>query len=193
MAVVRSEGERLHLGAASNYLAGLEAGAEAPVYLDPNPRFRLPADPATPVIMIGPGAGVAPFRAFMQQREAEGASGRNWLFFGDRHFSSDFLYQLEWLRYRKSGLLTRLDVAFSRDQQDKIYVQHRLRENGRELYEWLNDGASVYVCGDARRMAADVHQGLIEIAAQHGALSDDKAKEFVQTLKRDGRYRRDVY
>ncbi len=191
VSVLREEGRRLRLGAASNHLAALEAGAEVQVYLDANPRFRLPDDPATPIIMIGPGTGVAPYRAFLQQREASGAPGRNWLFFGDRHFASDFLYQIEWLRWRKQGLLNRLDVAFSRDQEQKIYVQHRLREQGAEIYRWLVEGAWLYVCGDAKAMAPDVHQALIDIAAAEGGT--EHAQEFVQQLKREGRYRRDVY
>ncbi len=193
VAVVRHGTQRPRFGAASNHLAALKAGDRADVYLDSNPRFRLPDDPAAPIIMIGPGTGVAPYRAFLQQREAEGATGRNWLLFGDRHFDRDFLYQIEWLRYRKSGLLTRLDVAFSRDQADKLYVQHRLREHGAEVYRWLNDGAYLYVCGDAKAMAPDVHRTLIDIAASEGGLSQDQAKEFIQELRRERRYQRDVY
>lgn len=180
-------------GVASNYLAALEEGSTVPVYVDHNKNFKLPADPDTPIIMVGPGTGVAPFRAFLAEREALGASGRNWLFFGDRRFLSDFLYQTEWLAWRKQGLLNRLDVAFSRDQADKVYVQDRMREQGRELYAWLQDGAHFYVCGDGERMAHDVHQTLIDVVRNHGGLSDDAAADYVKQLQRDKRYQRDVY
>jgi sulfite reductase (NADPH) flavoprotein alpha-component len=143
--------------------------------------------------MIGPGTGVAPFRAFLQARAARGARGRNWLFFGDRHFASDFLYQLEWLRYRKQGLLTRLDVAFSRDQAEKRYVQHRMLEAGAELGSWLDDGAHVYVCGDAKAMAPDVERTLKDILARHRGLDEDGAEEALAELRQAGRYQRDVY
>ena len=143
--------------------------------------------------MIGPGTGVAPFRAFMAEREVLAAPGRNWLFFGERHFLSDFLYQTDWLQWRKRGLLTRLDVAFSRDQADKVYVQHRLREQARDVYAWLEEGAHVYVCGDADRMAHDVHQALTDIVREQGGLSADAATEYLKQLQRDKRYQRDVY
>ncbi|MEQ9061738.1 MAG: assimilatory sulfite reductase (NADPH) flavoprotein subunit [Gammaproteobacteria bacterium] len=179
-------------GVASSYLAE-RAGDTLEVYVETNPRFRLPVDDDVPIVMVGPGTGVAPFRAFLQERAARGARGRNWLVFGDRTFRDDFLYQLEWLRYRESGLLTRLDVAFSRDQANKVYVQDRLREAGAELYAWLEEGAHFYVCGDASRMAGDVDTTLGEVIATHGGLSAERAGEYVARLRRDGRYLRDVY
>jgi sulfite reductase (NADPH) flavoprotein alpha-component len=183
----------MHWGAASTWLGERVAtGARVPVYVERNERFRLPADHATPVVMIGPGTGVAPFRAFMQRREAEGATGRNWLFFGERNFRSDFLYQIEWLRHRKSGLLTRLDVAFSRDQDAKVYVQHRMRERAAQLYAWLEDGAHVYVCG-ATRMGDDVHRALVDVVAEASGRGREHGEDYVRTLRRDGRYVRDVY
>jgi sulfite reductase (NADPH) flavoprotein alpha-component len=182
-----------HWGAGSSWLAlDREEGDTLEVRVEPNERFRLPADDA-PVIMIGPGTGVAPFRAFLQARAARGARGRNWLFFGDRHFASDFLYQLEWLRYRKQGLLTRLDVAFSRDQAEKRYVQHRMLEAAAELCSWLDDGAHLYVCGDAKAMAPDVERTLKDILARQRGLDEDGAEEALAELRRAGRYQRDVY
>lgn len=184
---------RPHWGSASTALAALEIGATVAVRVEPNPRFRLPADPAAPVIMIGPGTGVAPFRAFLEHREAVGAAGRNWLFFGDRHFTSDFLYQIEWARWRKSGVLDRMDVAFSRDQAEKVYVQHRVREQARDLYAWLEEGASLYVCGDAARMAPDVHAALAAAIAAAAGTTLERGEEYLKTLRRAGRYQRDVY
>ena len=143
--------------------------------------------------MIGPGTGVAPFRAFVEERAERGASGDNWLFFGARNFSSDFLYQLEWHRHLKQGSLSRLDVAFSRDQANKIYVQDRLRENGNDLYRWLDEGAHVYVCGDAKHMAADVHEALRDVLVAHGGLDDEQAEVRLKELRRSGRYQKDVY
>jgi sulfite reductase (NADPH) flavoprotein alpha-component len=180
-------------GAGSHYLCDLAEGTQAPVFIEPNERFRLPRESSRDVIMIGPGTGVAPFRAFLQQRQAENASGRNWLFFGNPHRHSDFLYQIEWLQALKEGLLTRLDVAFSRDQASKIYVQHRLREHGKEVWDWLEGGAHLYVCGDADHMAPDVHATLIEIAAKHGGQSPEDAAAWLQNLLNEGRYARDVY
>jgi sulfite reductase (NADPH) flavoprotein alpha-component len=183
-----------HWGAASTHMADrLGEGDRVAVYVEPNTRFHLPADDAADIVMIGPGTGVAPFRAFVEEREERGAAGRNWLFFGDRSFGSDFLYQLEWQRHLKSGALARLDVAFSRDQAAKIYVQDRIREQGRELYDWIAGGASLYVCGDAKRMAADVEQALVEVIARHGATGMDEAKTRLRELRRGGRYQRDVY
>lgn len=185
---------RERMGLASTFLADRVAeGETVPVYVERNKHFKLPPDPDTPVIMIGPGTGVAPFRAFMAEREETGAAGRNWLFFGDRHMTTDFLYQREWLRYRKEGLLTRLDVAWSRDSAEKDYVQHRMHDNARELYAWLQDGAHLYVCGDAQRMAHDVHQALLDIVAAQGGLSPDDAGTYVKQLQKDRRYQRDVY
>ena len=145
------------------------------------------------MIMVGPGTGVAPFRAFLEEREVSGARGRNWLFFGDRHFHTDFLYQREWLDYRKNGLLTRIDVAFSRDEEKKTYVQHRMLEKSRDFYAWLEDGAYFYVCGDAERMAPDVHEALLTIVEKEGKMSRENAVEYMRNLQQSRRYQRDVY
>ena len=195
VAVVRYESHgHQRQGVASTFLADrVNESGQVPVYVNSNPNFRLPKDPDTPIIMIGPGTGVAPFRAFLAEREATGASGRNWLFFGDRNFSSDFLYQREWLDHRKNGLLTRIDVAFSRDDADKIYVQHRMLEKSRELYGWLEEGAHFYVCGDAERMAPDVHETLLSIVAKEGGFSRERAEDYVKELQSAKRYQRDVY
>ncbi len=193
-AVRYSAHERERAGVASTWLADrLSEDSKVPVYIDGNKNFKLPADDNTPIIMIGPGTGVAPFRSFMQEREERGAKGRNWLFFGDQHFLSDFLYQVEWLGWRKSGLLTRLDVAFSRDQVEKIYVQHRLRQNAIEIWNWLQEGAHIYVCGDADNMAPDVNEALLDIISQEGGKNRDEANEYLRQLTRDKRYQRDVY
>ena len=162
-------------GVGSTFLAD-RIGEETtiPVYIDRNNNFKLPADPATPIIMIGPGTGIAPFRAFVEEREAVGASGKNWLFFGDQHFETDFLYQTEWQRYLKSGVLTRMNVAFSRDQEQKVYVQHLMAEHGKELYAWLQEGAYLYVCGDEKRMAHDVHEALLKIVASESGIGQCK-------------------
>jgi len=180
-------------GAGSRYLSGSEEGAQVPVFIEANERFRLPADSARDVIMVGPGTGVAPFRAFVQQRQADGATWRNWLFFGNPHRHSDFLYQTEWLQAAKDGALTYLDVAFSRDQAEKVYVQQRLREHGAEVWQWLQGGAHFYVCGDAERMAGDVQRALADIAAEHGGKTPEDAAQWVKTLLLEGRYARDVY
>ncbi|MCB8879232.1 flavodoxin domain-containing protein [Acidisoma cellulosilytica] len=168
-------------------------GGSLKVYLKPNPHFRLPADPDRAVIMIGPGTGVAPFRAFMQEREAIGATGKNWLFFGNRHFTNDFLYQLEWQDWKKSGLLTRIETAFSRDQREKVYVQNRIWEQRRELYRWIQNGAAIYVCGDANAMAKDVNHALIRVIADQAGIDETAAAAKLDTIRRDGRYLRDVY
>ena len=182
-----------HRGAASAFLAAAGDDARLPVFIESNERFRLPADASRDVIMIGPGTGVAPFRAFVQERQASGAGGRNWLFFGNRHFRHDFLYQVEWQEALRSGSLDRLDVAFSRDTSSRDYVLHRVREHGRELHAGLRDGAHVYVCGDAAHMARDVHQTLLEIIAEHGHLPEDEARAWLAELLQQGRYARDVY
>jgi sulfite reductase (NADPH) flavoprotein alpha-component len=185
---------RARLGVASTWLADrVQPGDTVPVFIEANENFRLPADPQAPVIMIGPGTGVAPFRAFLQEREVQGATGRNWLFFGDRHFHTDFLYQTEWQAWLKAGLLTRMDVAFSRDQAQKVYVQDRLRERGDELYAWLQSGAHLYVCGDATAMAADVHAALRDIVATEGGLDAEAAEDYLRELARGRRYQRDIY
>ena len=183
----------LRWGAASHFLAMQDEGAKLPVYIERNERFRLPRDESRDLIMIGPGTGVAPFRGFLQDRIATGARGRHWLLFGNPHFRSDFLYQLEWQRALKQGQLHRLDVAFSRDSVAKTYVQHRLREHGRELYAWLENGAHLYVCGDATRMARDVHATLLSVIATHGGKDEDGATDYLAELQRQGRYARDVY
>ncbi|WP_043290344.1 assimilatory sulfite reductase (NADPH) flavoprotein subunit [Pseudoxanthomonas spadix] len=180
------------LGSASGYLAALAEGDHAPVYIEANDRFRLPADPARDIIMVGPGTGVAPFRAFVQERAETGAAGRNWLFFGSQHFNSGFLYQSEWQDALRRGELDRLDLAFSRDQAHKLYVQHRLRERGRQVYEWLQSGAHLYVCGSIA-MGKDVHAALQDIVAEHGALDAQDAHDFLTALQSEGRYARDVY
>lgn len=181
-------------GVASGLLAeGVEPGETLPVHIQSNPHFRLPADDATPIIMVGSGTGIAPYRAFMQEREARGADGPSWLVFGDRNFQSDFLYQIEWQGFLKDGVLSRMDVAFSRDQAEKIYVHHRMREHAAELYQWLEEGAHFYVCGDATALAPDVHRALIDIVAQQGGVGNEKAEEYVRELQRDGRYQKDVY
>ncbi len=180
-------------GTASNFLARSDEGATVPVFIERNERFRLPSDGSRDVILIGPGTGVAPFRAFVQERADNEASGRNWLFFGNPHAHSDFLYQLEWQDALKSGALHRLDLAFSRDQPHKIYVQDRLRERGADVFAWLQSGAHLYVCGDATRMAKDVHAALLEIIATHGGKSADEAGDYLNDLQAQGRYARDVY
>jgi sulfite reductase (NADPH) flavoprotein alpha-component len=182
-----------HLGAASSFLAAAGDDQRVPVFVEPNERFRLPADASRDIIMIGPGTGVAPFRAFVQERQAVGATGRNWLFFGNRHFAQDFLYQTEWQQALEDGALHRLELAFSRDSAAKTYVQNRLREHGRELYAWLRDGAHLYVCGDATHMAKDVHEALVDVAVAHGGLSDEDARGWLAELLQEGRYARDVY
>jgi sulfite reductase (NADPH) flavoprotein alpha-component len=166
-----------------------------PAYVQESRTFRLPKDPSTDIIMCGPGVGLAPFRAFIEQRGLDGATGRNWLFFGEQHRATDFLYGEEWHEYQRKGSLHRLDLAFSRDQSQKVYVQHRMLEQARELWAWLQNGAYFYVCGDARHMAKDVHQTLIDIARQQGGLSPEAAADYVNVtlMKTERRYLRDVY
>ncbi len=163
------------------------------VYVNGNPNFRLPADPNAPIIMVGAGTGVAPFRSFLEDREDAGANGRAWLFFGDRRFHTDFLYQTDWLRWRKLGVLTRMDVAFSRDTAQKCYVQHRMLEQSRDIYAWLQEGAYFYVCGDEKRLAPDVHRALTDIVRQEGGLTEQQARDYVANLQQQNRYQRDVY
>lgn len=171
----------------------LEAGETLPVYIQHNSNFRLPENPDTPIIMIGPGTGVAPFRAFLGEREETGAEGKSWLFYGDQHFATDFLYQIEWQRWLKDGVLTRMDVAFSRDTDKKVYVQHRMLEKSKELYQWLQEGACVYVCGDEKKMAHDVHSALGTILEQEGGMSPEEAAEYLTLMQQQKRYQRDVY
>lgn len=180
-------------GVASGLLADrAEPDTTLPVYIQSNAHFRLPGDDA-PIIMIGAGTGVAPYRAFLQEREARGAGGKSWLFFGDRNFRTDFLYQTEWQGWLKDGTLSRMDVAFSRDGAAKTYVQHRMKEQARDLFGWLEDGAHVYVCGDAANLAPDVHQALIDIVAGEAHTGHEAAEDYVRTLQADHRYQRDVY
>ncbi|WP_405078456.1 NADPH-dependent assimilatory sulfite reductase flavoprotein subunit [Pectobacterium carotovorum] len=193
--VVRYEYEgRERAGGASSYLADrLSEDDEIRVFIEHNDNFRLPANSDAPVIMIGPGTGIAPFRAFMQQRDADGAEGKNWLFFGNPHFTEDFLYQVEWQRYVKDGLLTNIDLAWSRDQAHKVYVQDKLREKGAEVWRWIQDGAHLYVCGDANRMAKDVERALLDVIVEHGGMDSEQADEFLSDLRLERRYQRDVY
>ena len=187
-------GRRKRLGVASTYLAErIAPGAAIKVYVQKAHAFGLPADPSVPIIMIGPGTGVAPFRAFLQERKATGASGRNWLFFGHQRSNCDFFYEDELRNLKTAGVLTRLSLSWSRDGKDKIYVQDRMRELGREVWSWLADGAQLYVCGDAKRMAKDVELALVDIVAQHGARSPEEAAAFVANLKKVGRYQQDIY
>ena len=181
-----------HGGAASGFLAAREEGDQVPVYIEANDRFRVPADGSRDILMIGPGTGVAPFRGFVQERAETGARGRNWLFFGAQHFNHGFFYQSEWQDALRSGELHRLDLAFSRDQARKIYVQDRLRERGREVYDWLQNGAHLYVCG-AIGMGKDVHAALQAIVAEHGGLDEEAARDYLVNLQTEGRYGRDVY
>jgi sulfite reductase (NADPH) flavoprotein alpha-component len=185
---------RSRKGVCSTFLADrIGEYTTVPVYIDGNSNFKLPTDPSRPIIMVGPGTGIAPFRAFVEEREAIGASGKNWLFFGDQHFMTDFLYQAEWLRYLKSGVLTRMNVAFSRDQEQKVYVQHRMLEQSRDLYAWLQEGAHFYVCGDEKRMAHDVHQALLDVLAKEGGMNPEQAEDYMKVLQKEKRYQRDVY
>src|SRR5690606_6650335 len=180
-----------HLGAASSFLAALEDGGQVPVYVEPNERFRVPADGSRDIIMVGPGTGVAPFRGFVQERAESGAAGRNWLFFGAQHFNTGFLYQTEWQEALRKGELHRLDLAFSRDQAQKIYVQQRLRERSREVYDWLQSGAHFYVCG-AIAMGKDVHAALLDIVTAHNGGDAEAAAEYLTSLQTEGRYGRDL-
>ncbi len=171
----------------------LQPGDTLPIYLQQNKHFKLPENPETPIIMVGPGTGVAPFRAFMQEREEIGAQGKSWMFFGDQHFVTDFLYQTEWQKWLKEGVLTKMDVAFSRDAAEKVYVQHRMLEQSKEFFEWLQQGAAVYICGDKNNMAKDVHNALLEIIEKEGSMSREKAEEYLADMKQQKRYLRDVY
>jgi sulfite reductase (NADPH) flavoprotein alpha-component len=183
-----------HQGGASGFLAKrLEEGGEVRVFVEKNDNFRLPENPDTPVIMIGPGTGIAPFRAFMQQRDADEAQGKNWLFFGNPNYTQDFLYQVEWQRFVKDGVVDKVSLAFSRDQEEKVYVQHRLLEQGAEVYQWLQDGAHIYVCGDADHMAKDVNDALMSIVQLHGDKNAEQAEQYIMELRRAKRYQKDVY
>ncbi|MBK1791748.1 assimilatory sulfite reductase (NADPH) flavoprotein subunit [Persicirhabdus sediminis] len=181
-------------GVASTFLADdAKKGDKVLCYMHHNKNFRLPENDETPIIMVGPGTGVAPFRAFVEERAERGAKGESWLFFGDQHYNEDFLYQLEWQDHLKNGDLTKIDVAFSRDMPEKVYVQHKMLERAEELYQWLEKGAHFYVCGDASRMASDVNDALIEVISSQGGKSKEDAEAYIAQLKKDKRYQRDVY
>ncbi|MCY7845321.1 assimilatory sulfite reductase (NADPH) flavoprotein subunit [Bacillus haynesii] len=171
----------------------LQPGDTLPVFIQPNKNFKLPENPEAPVIMVGPGTGVAPFRSFMQEREETGAPGKSWMFFGDQHFVTDFLYQTEWQKWLSDGVLTKMDVAFSRDTEEKVYVQHRMLEHSKELFEWLEEGAAFYVCGDKNNMAKDVQNALLEIIEKEGGKSREEAEAYLAEMKKQKRYQRDVY
>lgn len=194
VAAVRYRSSRaLRKGVSSTFLADRAAHVDVPVFVQCSAHFRPPADPDAPMVMVGPGTGVAPFRAFLHERRARGDRGRNWLFFGEQHAATDFYYRAELEALQKGGLLSRLSLAFSRDQDRKIYVQDRMIEHGKELWSWLQDRAHFYACGDASHMAKDVDHALHEIAQTHGGLSEQKAREYVQGLAAAKRYLRDVY
>ncbi|WP_271725537.1 assimilatory sulfite reductase (NADPH) flavoprotein subunit [Bacillus paralicheniformis] len=171
----------------------LQPGDTLPVFIQPNKNFKLPENPEAPIIMVGPGTGVAPFRSFMQEREETGAPGKSWMFFGDQHFVTDFLYQTEWQKWLSDGVLTKMDVAFSRDTEEKVYVQHRMLEHSKELFEWLEEGATFYVCGDKNNMAKDVQNALLEIIEKEGGKSREEAEAYLAEMKKQKRYQRDVY
>jgi sulfite reductase (NADPH) flavoprotein alpha-component len=194
VAVVGSDTDRnLLAGAASHFVVNTPADSQVQVWIEKNERFRVPADASRDMIMVGPGTGIAPFRGFVQEREATGATGRNWVFFGGRSLYHDFLYQLEWQQALKRKSVHRVDVAFSRDQAEKIYVQHRIRQAGKELFAWLSNGAAFYVCGDASAMAPDVNAALLDVVREQGNMDADDAQSWVADLTADGRYLRDVY
>ena len=186
--------QRVHEGVCSNFLSNSEETIDnAGIFLSQNQSFRLPEDNSIPIIMIGPGTGVAPFRAFLQDRRIRGGNGKNWLFFGDQTRNNDFIYEKEINDFKKDGILTNLDLAFSRDQKEKIYVQHRMLESSKELFDWIENGAYVYVCGDANYMARDVDKALYNLIQKSGNLNDDKTNEYMNDLKREKRYLRDIY
>jgi sulfite reductase (NADPH) flavoprotein alpha-component len=181
-------------GACSTYLADrIEIDSPVSIFIEKNPSFKLTKNDDTPVILIGAGTGVAPYRAFLQHREVNNQKGKAWLFFGERRFHSDFLYQLEWQKLIKDGYLEKIDVAFSRDQDKKVYVQNRLLERQKEVFEWLNNGANIYLCGDMKQMARDVQATLLRIFESEGGMSEEKAHEYMKTLKREKRFQTDVY
>jgi sulfite reductase (NADPH) flavoprotein alpha-component len=197
VAVVRYQPEQsnhLHQGVCSTFLAErAEGNGKVPVFVHTAKHFRIPENPDTATVMVGPGTGIAPFRAFLQERKLSGAKGKNWLFFGEQKAGSDFFYKDEFESWQSEGVLTKFITAFSRDQAQKIYVQHRMLENAAELYDWLENGAIFYVCGDASRMAKDVDTALHQIVEIAGSKSTEQAKEYVDTLKKEKRYRKDVY
>lgn len=181
-------------GTCSGFLSEiLTENEQVPVFIEPNPNFRLPANPATPIIMIGAGTGIAPYRAFVQERELSTGAGKSWLFFGNRNFETEFLYQTEWQQHLKTGALTRMEVAFSRDQDEAVYVQHRMLEHAKELYQWIEDGAHIYICGDRKKMATDVQNALLSIIQQEGGYNPEEAQEFADQLQKEKRLQTDVY
>lgn len=185
---------RIRGGACSTYLADrIEVDSQVSLFIEKNPAFKLPEKEETPVILIGAGTGVAPFRSFLQHREANNLKGKTWLFFGERRFHSDFLYQVEWQKLLKDGFLEKIDVAFSRDQEQKVYVQHRLFERQNEIFEWINIGAHIYLCGDMKQMARDVQKTLLQIFELQGGMTQEKALEYLKTLKKEKRFQLDVY
>jgi len=192
-AVEYQKNKQLRMGTASHYLTEFQEGEKLAVYLKENNHFRLPENPDTPIIMVGPGTGVAPFRGFIQHRQALGQSGKNWLFFGHQYFHNDFLYQLEWQKHLTTGALNRLDVAFSRDQAEKNYVQHRISENARDVYDWLEQGAAIYICGDATHMAKDVEDSFLQVIQSESAKDRDFAKAYLSQMKAQKRFLKDVY
>ncbi|MDC1005268.1 sulfite reductase subunit alpha [Opitutales bacterium] len=193
VAVVRYDSHgRKRKGVCSSYLAE-RVGETIPCYFHPNKNFKLPVVQNAPIIMVGPGTGIAPFRAFIEERMATGATGKNWLFFGDRSQKTDYLYGEEWIRYQKEGILNELDLAWSRDQEEKVYVQHKMLERGAELWNWIQEGALFYVCGDASRMAKDVDQALRTIAKEHGSMSEEDSAVWIKSLQKEKRYLKDVY
>jgi sulfite reductase (NADPH) flavoprotein alpha-component len=193
--VVRyNRGNRERLGACSTHLSdNRKVGEKVKIYIDQNEGFRLPEDSSIPIIMIGPGTGVAPFRSFLQEREQSEDPGKSWLFFGDRNFTTDFLYQTDFQKFKKKGILTKLDVAFSRDQSEKVYVQHKMMKKSREFYEWINQGAHIYVCGDKNRMARDVRESLLTIIEMEGGITRERAEDTLKDLRKSGRLQEDVY
>ena len=186
--------DRKRSGACSGYLADqIEIDSKVSIFIEKNPAFKLPDNQDTPVILVGAGTGVAPYRAFLQQREANNQKGKTWLFFGERRFSSDFLYQIEWQKLVKEGYLEKIDVAFSRDQEEKVYVQHRLVEKQKEIFDWLKNGANIYLCGDMKQMAHDVQNTFLQIFETEGGMSQGKALEYLKKLKKENRFQTDVY
>ena len=185
---------RDHKGVCSvQFAERLEPGDKVSIYLKKNPNFKFPKTEDTPVIMIGPGTGIAPFRSYIQEKEELELGNKSWLFFGEQHFTTDFLYQTEWQTWLKDGVLTKMNLAFSRDTEEKVYVQHRIEENGEELYQWIKEGAAIYVCGDEKNMAKDVHQSLLNVIQKEGHYNEEEAETFLTKLKKDKKYQRDIY
>jgi sulfite reductase (NADPH) flavoprotein alpha-component len=198
VAAVRYErffnGKKIRKGVSSTFLADRAEGVALPIFVQPSKHFRVPTDGSRPIIMVGPGTGVAPFRGFLQERRARGDSGKNWLFFGEQHAATDFYYKDELMEFQQQGVLNELSLAFSRDQQQKIYVQDRMRENGEKIWEWIeHEGAYFYVCGDASKMAKDVDNTLRDIIKQYGKFDDAETANYMRKLNMDKRYVRDVY